>query len=157
MKKMIEKSDKYYLTKYNLTEEQLADYKHQKEEIGDPDLIIEDLLEPEMTIGLSVSAKISYLAKLRNKIITILYLIEQQEENPETNPDSYLQTLLFDVNAANLLFGDGLYEILIKLVGIQKTYKENSHTVNRKQVLETRRLVDDLLADLRGGQDGIEN
>jgi len=156
MKKTTEKSDKYYLTKYNLTEEQLADYKRQKEEIGDPDLIIEDLLEPEMVVGLSTSAKISYLAKLRNKIITILFLIEQQQENPETNPDTYLQSLLFDVNAANLLFSDELYEILIKLVGISKTYKENTHAVNRKQVLETRRLVDDLLAAIRGGQDGNE-
>lgn len=157
MKKITEKSDKYYLTKYNLTEEQLAGYKKQKEEIGDPDLIIEDLLESEMTIGLSTSAKINYLAKLRKKVITILFLIEQYEENPETNPDNYLQSLLFDVNAANLLFGDELYEIIIKIVGLSTTYKENKHSVNRKQVLETRRLVDDLLATLRGnGQDGNE-
>ena len=83
MKKITEKSDKYSLTKYNLTEEQLAGYKKQKEEIGDPDLIIEDLLESEMTVGLSTSAKINYLAKLRKKVITILFLIEQYEENPE--------------------------------------------------------------------------
>ena len=68
MKKVTERSDKYYLEKFHLTEEQLADYKKQKEEIGDPDLIIEDLIEPEMALGLSLSAKISYLEKLRNKV-----------------------------------------------------------------------------------------
>ena len=83
MKKVTERSDKYYLEKFHLTEEQLADYKKQKEEIGDPDLIIEDLIEPEMALGLSLSAKISYLEKLRNKVITILYLIEQQQEKQE--------------------------------------------------------------------------
>jgi CheY-like chemotaxis protein len=141
---MKERSDKYYLEKFKLTEEQLADYKKQKEEIGDPDLIIEDLIEPEMTLGLSLSAKISYLEKLRNKVITILYLIEQQKENPEINPDNYLQSLLFDVNAANLLFEDQLSEVIIKLFGISTTYKNSAHNVIRKQVLETRRLVDDL-------------
>lgn len=141
---MKERSDKYYLEKFNLTKEQLADYKKKKEEIGDPDLIIEDLIEPEISLGLSLSAKISYLEKLRNKIITILYLIEQQKENPEINPDTYLQSLLFDVNAANLLFEDQLSEIIIKIYGIAKQYKDSSHSVIRKQVLETRRLVDDL-------------
>lgn len=141
---MKERSDKYYLEKFKLTEEQLADYKKQKEEIGDPDLIIEDLIEPEMILGLSLSAKISYLEKLRNKVITILYLIEQQKENPEINPDNYLQSLLFDVNAANLLFEDQLSEVIIKLFGISTTYKNSAHNVIRKQVLETRRLVDDL-------------
>ncbi len=141
---MKERSDKYYLEKFKLTEEQLADYKKQKEEIGDPDLIIEDLIEPEITLGLSLSAKISYLEKLRNKVITILYLIEQQKENPEINPDNYLQSLLFDVNAANLLFEDQLSEVIIKLFGISTTYKNSAHNVIRKQVLETRRLVDDL-------------
>lgn len=145
MKKVTERSDKYYLEKFHLTEEQLADYKKQKEEIGDPDLIIEDLIEPEMALGLSLSAKISYLEKLRNKVITILYLIEQQQENPETNPDNYLQSLLFDVNAANLLFEDKLSEVVIKLVGISTTYRNSAHNVIRKQVLETRRLVDDLI------------
>lgn len=145
MKKVTERSDKYYLEKFHLTEEQLADYKKQKEEIGDPDLIIEDLIEPEMALGLSLSAKISYLEKLRNKVITILYLIEQQQENPETNPDNYLQSLLFDVNAANLLFEDKLSEVIIKLVGISTTYRNSAHNVIRKQVLETRRLVDDLI------------
>lgn len=145
MKKVTERSDKYYLEKFHLTEEQLADYKKQKEEIGDPDLIIEDLIEPEMALGLSLSAKVSYLEKLRNKVITILYLIEQQQENPETNPDNYLQSLLFDVNAANLLFEDKLSEVVIKLVGISTTYKNSAHNVIRKQVLETRRLVDDLI------------
>lgn len=141
---MKERSDKYYLEKFNLTKEQLADYKKKKEEIGDPDLIIEDLIEPEISLGLSLSAKISYLEKLRNKIITILYLIEQQKENPEINPDTYLQSLLFDVNAANLLFEDQLSEIIIKIYGIAKQYKDSTHSVIRKQVLETRRLVDDL-------------
>ena len=141
---MKERSDKYYLEKFKLTEEQLADYKKQKEEIGDPDLIIEDLIEPEITLGLSLSAKISYVEKLRNKVITILYLIEQQKENPEINPDNYLQSLLFDVNAANLLFEDQLSEVIIKLFGISTTYKNSAHNVIRKQVLETRRLVDDL-------------
>ena len=144
MKTVTERSDKYYLEKFHLTEEQLADYKKRKEEIGDPDLIIEDLIEPEMALGLSLSAKISYLEKLRNKVITILYLIEQQQENPETNPDNYLQSLLFDVNAANLLFEDKLSEVVIKLVGISTTYRNSAHNVIRKQVLETRRLVDDL-------------
>jgi len=141
---MKERSDKYYLEKFNLTKDQLADYKKKKEEIGDPDLIIEDLIEPEISLGLSLSAKISYLEKLRNKIITILYLIEQQKENPEINPDTYLQSLLFDVNAANLLFEDQLSEIIIKIYGIAKQYKDSTHSVIRKQVLETRRLVDDL-------------
>ena len=141
---MKERSDKYYLEKFNLTKEQLADYKKKKEEIGDPDLIIEDLIEPEISLGLSLSAKISYLEKLRNKIITILYLIEQQKENPEINPDTHLQSLLFDVNAANLLFEDQLSEIIIKIYGIAKQYKDSTHSVIRKQVLETRRLVDDL-------------
>ena len=145
MKKITERSDKYYLDKFHLTEEQLADYKKQKEEIGDPDLIMEDLIEPEITLGLSLSAKISYLEKLRNKVITILYLIEQQKENPEINPDNFLQSLLFDVNAANLLFEDQLSEVIIKLVGISTTYKNSAHNVIRKQVLETRRLVDDLM------------
>lgn len=145
MKKVTERSDKYYLEKFHLTKEQLADYKKQKEEIGDPDLIIEDLIEPEMALGLSLSAKISYLEKLRNKVITILYLIEQQQENPETNPDNYLQSLLFDVNAANLLFEDKLSEVVIKLVGVSTTYRNSAHNVIRKQVLETRRLIDDLI------------
>lgn len=148
MGKEKERSDKYYLEKFNLTEEQLADYKRKKEEIGDPDLIIEDLIEPEISLGLPLSAKVSYLEKLRNKVITILYLIEQQQRNPETNPDNYLLSLLIDINAANLLFSDELTEIYVKIYGISKSYKNSAYNVIRKQVLETRRLVDDLLKSL---------
>ena len=111
MGKEKERSDKYYLEKFNLTEEQLADYKRKKEEIGDPDLIIEDLIEPEISLGLPLSAKVSYLEKLRNKVITILYLIEQQQRNPETNPDNYLLSLLIDINAANLSYAKNLIYI----------------------------------------------
>ena len=86
--------------------------------------------------------------------ITILYLIEQQAENPQTNPDSYLLSLLFETRAANLLFGNDLTDIYIKIYGISKSYKESAHNVIRKQVLETRRLVDDLLRSI-GGSDKI--
>ena len=85
--KVKEKSDKYYINKYHLSEDQLADYKKKRAEIDDPDLIIEDLIEPEISLKLTKSAKISYLTKLRGKIVTILYLIEQQKENPTINPD----------------------------------------------------------------------
>lgn len=150
MKKLKEKSDKYYLEKYNLTEEQLADYKRKKEEIGDPDLIIEDLIDPQISLGLSLSAKISFLEKLRNRVLTVLFLVEKNKENPETNPDNYLLSLLMDVHAANLLFDEQLVDIYVKLYGISKMYKESALNVIRKQVLETRRLVDDLLKKLTG-------
>lgn len=148
-----ERSDKYYINKYQLTEEQLADYKKQKESIGDPDLIIEDLIIPEIKLSLSASEKIRYLTKLRTKIITILYLIEQQTldpENPEKNPDNYINSLLFDIKNTNLLFEEDLTEIFLKIYGIRCSYKESEHHIIRKQVLETRRLVDDLLVTLRG-------
>ena len=151
MKKIKEKSDQYYLDKYHLSEAQLADYKKQIADIGDSDLIIEDLIDPEISLGLPLSAKVSYLEILRNKIITILFLIEQQKENPQSNPDNYLLSLLIDIKAANLLFGDELTEIYIKVYGIYNIYKESAHNVIRKQVLETRRLVDDLLRTLNNG------
>ena len=152
MRKTKERSDKYYINKYHLSEEQLADYKKKKEEIGDPDLIIEDLIEPEISLKLSKSAKISYLTKLRSKIVTILYLIEQQKENPDINPDQYMFSLLIDINGANMLFDDELTDIYVKLFGIYVGYKGNTHSIIRKQILETRKIADNLLAELRKGE-----
>jgi hypothetical protein len=149
MRKVKEKNDKYYLTKYQITEDQLAEYKKKLEEINDPDLIIEDLIEPEISLKLSKSAKIVYLEKLRGKILTILYLIEQQKINPEINPDSYMVSLIIDIRGANMLFNDTLTEICVKVCGIYATHKESEFSVIRKQVLETRRLVDDLLAEIK--------
>lgn len=155
-----ERSDEYYLTKYSLTEEELADYKKQKEQIGDPDLIIEDLITPEMKLGLSTAEKIRYLTKLRAKVITVLYLIEEYEKDPEDEakkPDAYISSLLFDIKYTNLLFNEDLTGVFLKLFGILKGYKDSEHAVCRKQVLETRRMIDDLLAALRalnqGGKD----
>ena len=58
MAKIKERKDEYYLKKYHLTEEELAGYKKQKEEIGDPDIIIEDLIPSKMVLSLSNSEKI---------------------------------------------------------------------------------------------------
>jgi len=147
-----ERSDEYYYIKYSLTEEELNDLKKQKEQIGDPDLIVEDLIDPEIKLGLSVAEKIRYLTKLRGKVITVLYLIEEYKKAPEDEskkPDSYINSLLFDVKYTNLLFNDDLTGIFLKLFGILKGYPESDHSMCRKQVLETRRMVDDLLASLR--------
>lgn len=147
-----ERSDEYYYTKYSLTEEELDNYKQQKEQIGDPDLIIEDLIEPEIKLGLSNAEKIRYLTKLRGKVITVLYLIEEYKKTPEDDtkkPDPYINSLLFDVKYTNLLFNEDLTGVFLKLFSILKGYQESDHAMCRKQVLETRRMVDDLLAALR--------
>ena len=56
---------------------------------------------------------------------------------------------------ANILFDDALTEIYVKLFGIYTGYKETGYAIIRKQVLETRKIADNLLAELRKSEAGL--
>lgn len=152
MRKVKEKSDKYYIEKYNLTPEQLDELKAKRNAVDDPDLIIEDFIESEPVFSLSIEAKINYLNTLKSKIVRILYLIEQSENNPNISPSGFIKAILFDINTANDLFNGTLAEIYVKIMGVFNLLngeEEAEFATIRKQVLEARSNVDYLINGLK--------
>ena len=82
--KVKEKSDKYYINKYHLSEDQLADYKKKRAEIDDPDLIIEDLIEPEISLRriqgrgfTEIYEKLDYLKKTEEEYLKVISFYEK--------------------------------------------------------------------------------
>lgn len=101
---------------------------------------------------LPVEAKKDYLQKLSKRCIKILYLIEDETKNTvqdehRITTDDYIVSQLFEVNSANILFDGALVDVIVKLNGI-RDYKNLPYSLVRKQIFETKGIIDHLLKSL---------
>lgn len=95
----------------------------------------------EVKLVLPLESKRAYLEKLRNEVIKILYVIENEQKTQESAL-GFIAGLLFEVNSANQLFNNQLIKVIVKLNGIKENYKNIPFADVRKQVFEARGIVD---------------
>ena len=97
----------------------------------------------ENKLILSKEAKKDYLQKLSKRCIKILYLIEDEGKGiNKVAADDYIVGQLFEVSSANILF-----DVIVKLNGI-RDYANQPYNLIRKQVFETKGIIDHLLKTL---------
>lgn len=102
----------------------------------------------ENKLILSKEAKRDYLQKLSKRCIKILYLIEDEGKGINKGmADDYIVGQLFEVNSANILFDGELIDVIVKLNGI-RDYSNQPYNLIRKQVFETKGIIDHLLKTL---------
>ena len=102
----------------------------------------------ENKLILSKEAKRDYLQKLSKRCIKILYLIEDEGKGINKGvADDYIVGQLFEVNSANILFDGELIDVIVKLNGI-RDYANQPYNLIRKQVFETKGIIDHLLKTL---------
>lgn len=97
---------------------------------------------------LPIEAKKDYLQKLSKRCVKILYLIEDEGKGINKGAaDDYIVGQLFEVNSANILFEGALIDVIVKLNGI-RDYPNQSYSLIRKQIFETKGIIDHLLQSL---------
>lgn len=97
---------------------------------------------------LPLEAKKDYLQKLSKRCIKILYLIEDEGKGINKGAaDDYIVGQLFEVNSANILFEGALIDVIVKLNGI-RDYPNQPYSLIRKQIFETKGIIDHLLNSL---------
>lgn len=102
----------------------------------------------ENRLILPKEAKKDYLQKLSKRCIKILYLIEDEGKGINKGAaDDYIVGQLFEVASANILFEGALIDIIVKLNGI-KDYANQPYPLIRKQIFETKGIIDHLLKTL---------
>lgn len=97
---------------------------------------------------LPIEAKKDYLQKLSKRCVKILYLIEDEGKGINKGAaDDYIVGQLFEVNSANILFEGALIDVIVKLNGI-RDYPNQPYSLIRKQIFETKGIIDHLLQSL---------
>lgn len=98
-------------------------------------------------IILSLEAKQEYLKSLIGKVYKVLHLIE---EEPKTgySPLPFLYGQLFEINAANVLFGGKLVTVVVKLKALYDNYDLMSFAECKRQIFEVKKIIELLLKNL---------
>ena len=102
----------------------------------------------EIRITLTDKEKVEYLRSLRNQLVKLLTLIEEERAGGYC-AEPYFGKMLFDVGAADWLFEDRLVNVVVKLSGL---YKDRAYaTLPMKDVkgkiFESRGIVDGLMKE----------
>lgn len=96
---------------------------------------------------LSKEEKIEYLNQIIGKIHKALHLIEEEKETG-FSPSPFISGLMFELNAADLLYNNKFVAIIVKLEGIRKGYKEMEFAEVKKQIFEIRRIINRMIKEI---------
>ena len=99
---------------------------------------------------LSKSAKIEYLNTAISKTYKILHLVEE-EKDTGYSPKPYITGFLFELNAANDLYGGKLVSVIIKLKGVREEYKDLPFCKIKKQIFEIKKIINRLILEITEG------
>lgn len=88
---------------------------------------------------------------LRSSILKLLYLIEDEQKNPlETNAELFLFGLLTDISSANSMSNYKITKVLVKINALADNnlqYKKMSHAQIKRQIMESKGILDHLIGD----------
>lgn len=101
-------------------------------------------------VVLSKDEKIEYLNSIISRAHKTLHLIEE-ECRTGYSPTPYIAGLMFELNAADSLYGNKFVTIIVKLEGIRKQYKEMDFKDVKKQIFEIRRIVNRMIKEISEG------
>ena len=112
---------------------------------------INNPLESEsiVKIRFSQEEKRKCFISLRKKIIKLLYLIEQEQQGT-IQIDQWFYGLMFELASSNSLCNNELTDVVIKIHGLYENehYKEMTHDQIKRQIMESRGILDFLIKQL---------
>lgn len=106
--------------------------------------------EPNKII-FSDEEKLEYLSYMHRQLIKLLSLIEG-ERNGGDSAATFFGGFLFDINSADMLFGNRLAPVLVKLNGLYAdfAYRGIEYKVVRNKIFESRGIVEGLMKEIGG-------
>ncbi len=88
---------------------------------------------------------------LRSSILKLLYLIEDEQKNPdEFDAELYLSGLLVDISSANSMSQYKITKVLVKINALADNnfqYKKMTHAQIKRQIMESKGILDHLIGD----------
>lgn len=85
---------------------------------------------------------------LRSQLIKLLYMIEA-EERGDGDASLWFYGLMFDLASANVLCGNKLTRVVIKIHGLYdgENYRKMTHAQVKRQIMESKGILDYLIGD----------
>ena len=88
---------------------------------------------------------------LRNSVLKLLYLIENEQRNPaEADAELFLFGLLTDISSANSMSNYKITKVLVKINALADNnfqYKTMTHAQIKRQIMESKGILDHLIGD----------
>ena len=102
-------------------------------------------------ISFSDDEKLEYLSYAHRQLIKLLSLIEAERDGGDSAA-SFFGGFLFDLNSADMLFGNRLALVLVKLNGLYAglAYRETEYKTIRNKIFESRGILEGLMKEIGG-------
>lgn len=102
-------------------------------------------------IRFSDEEKLEYLSYAHRQLIKLLSLIEAERDGGDSAA-SFFGGFLFDLNSADMLFGNRLALVLVKLNGLYAglAYREAEYKTVRNKIFESRGILEGLMKEIGG-------
>ena len=87
--------------------------------------------------------------KMRNRVLKLLYLIEDEQKG-NANAELFLYSLLLELLSANSLCNNKLTEVIVKmhvLADNNYQYRKMTHAQIKRQIMESKGILDHLIGD----------
>lgn len=107
-------------------------------------------------ICFSDEEKLEYLSYAHKQLIKLLSLIEAERDGGDSAA-SFFGGFLFDLNSADMLFGNRLALVLVKLNGLYSglAYRETEYKIIRNKIFESRGILEGLMKEI-GGPEAVQ-
>lgn len=109
---------------------------------------VENIQDEQNSVSLRFSPEEEkeYYLGLKNQLIKLLYLIEDEEKG-NGNAELFFYGFMYDLKNANILCHNKLTKICVKIFGLYNDshYREMSHADIKRQIFESKGIVDHLL------------
>lgn len=104
---------------------------------------------PMVKLHLTKEEKIEYYKGLRNQLIKLLYLIEDERKG-QGSAELYFYGFIFELKSANILCGNELTKVCVKMFGLfnDDAYKSMTHEDIKRQIFECKGTIDHLIKQL---------
>lgn len=87
---------------------------------------------------------------LRSQLIKLLYMIEAEEKG-EIDINLWFYGFMFELASSNTLCNNKLTKVIVKIHGLYdgEQYKRMTHAQIKRQIMESRGILDHLINDLK--------